>query len=293
MKLSELNPNEWVFDEPEKVSLLNKIRQNKIKLNDYCNKNIFAGIKTGFDSAFVIDKTTKDKLVSLNQNNKKVIRPWLKGKDVRKWHADFKDTYVIYIPLNKLEINDFPDIEKHLAKFKIKLEQRATAQKWFEMQQPQERFTELFNKPKIIYPDCAKEMRACYDTTGAYGTMAMYFLPYSPLVMGILNSKLFDWYARMTFATFGDPWKGGRIIFKSMYMKEAPIPKKDQNTIKIERIVDQILELMKNKTYDKLDEKEKRKIKEFEGQIDELVFKAFSLDNKEIKIITEMYQIKK
>ena len=284
LELSKLNSKEWVFDNPQNLSLLNKIRKNKISLGEYYSNNIFAGIKTGFDSAFVIDKETKDNLIKKDPQSKDVIKPWFKGKDIRKWKADFKETYIIYIPLNKVSIDDYPAVRDHLKIFKKDLEKRATKQKWFEMQQPQERFTELFNKPKIIYPDCAKEMRACYDVNGSYGTMAMYFISYDSLIMGILNSKLFDWYARMTFATFGDPWKGGRLIFKSMYMKEAPIPKKNLLTENIEKIVEQILLITGSNGYLKNQDKQAM-VKAYENKIDKIVYDLYELTPEEIKII--------
>ena len=171
--------------------------------------------------------------------------------------------------------------------FKDKLIKRATEQKWFEMQQPQERFTELFNSPKIIYPDCAKEMRACYDIKHSYGTMAMYFIPFDPLIMGILNSSIFDWYSRMTFATFGDPWKGGRIIFKSMYMKKVPIPReKNKETEEITKLVWQILNITKDEGYLTNDSKKER-VKQIEKEIDKMVYELYELNPEEIKIVEE------
>ena len=153
------------------------------------------------------------------------------------------------------------------------------------MQQPQERFSNFFNKPKVIYPDCAKEMRASYDETGAYGTMAMYFIPYDPVILGILNSKLFDWYSRMTFATFGDPWNGGRIIFKTIYMSKVPIPDvKNETASNIKIKTEQILAITKSADYLQNPDKQ-AKVKEYEKQIDELVYKLYDLKSEEIKII--------
>lgn len=272
IKLDTLGESEWSLQDSAKLVVLNKIKKHKNTLASYCNNNIFAGIKTGYDEAFVIDEVTKFDLIKKDPKCAQLIKPWLRGKDVRKWKTSYKKLYVIYIPLNNLSIEDYPKIKEYLLKFKSKLQKRATNQAWYEIQQPQEKFTELFDKPKIIYPDCAKEMRSLYDESGAYGTMAMYFIPYDPIIMGILNSKLFDWYARMTFATFGDPWNGGRIIFKTIYMSKVPIPDIKNNTgALIKDYVEKILAITESNDYFENSEK-KEEVAEYEKQIDHMVY---------------------
>ncbi len=278
IQLSTLGYDEWALQSAKKIKLLEKIKSNKNSLGSHFNKTIFAGIKTGFDGAFVIDANEKEKLIAEDSRCISLIKPWLRGKDVSKWNVSFKKKYVIYIPLNKVEIDSYPSVLKHLLPFKERLESRATNQKWFEMQQPQERFTKIFDGPKMIYPDCAKEMRVAYEQLGAYGTMAMYFVPYDPIIMGILNSKLFDWYARMTFATFGDPWNGGRIIFKTIYMSKFPIPTVETKIGEaVKKKVEQVLTAKKSNP--------EISTITLETEIDNLVYKLYDLTPEEIKII--------
>lgn len=285
IKLTSLGSGVWSLQDTEKLTVLNKIKNQKNTLGSYYGGNIFAGIKTGYDKAFVISEATREELLKEDPNSAELIKPWLRGKDVRKWQTSYKNLYVIYIPLNKVSIDNYPAIKEHLLKFKSKLQGRATDQKWYEMQQPQEKFSELFNRPKMIYPDCAKEMRVLYDESGAYGTMAMYFIPYDPSVMGILNSKLFDWYSRMTFATFGDPWNAGRIIFKTIYMSAVPIPDiNNKEGILIKEKVEKILATTKSSDYLENPAK-KEEVKEYEKQIDQMVYKLYGLTEEEIKII--------
>jgi len=277
-KISELSKKEWIIESPEKLNLLKKLRENNLTLGNFLNNQICAGIKTGLDSAFVIDEKIKNQLISEDPKSLEIIKPWLRGKDVKKWYSKSK-YFIIYIPLNKINIDDYPAIKKHLNNYKKALEKRATNQKWFEMQQPQERYTDLFNKNKIIYPDCAKEMRACFDDNQTYGTMAMYFIPFNSIILAILNSSLFDWYSRMSFATFGDPWKGGRIIFKSMYMSKVPIPNSFKNYEKeIDYIINQLLLLKKQNKEDNI-------IKSLEKKLNIIVNSIYDLTADEIAII--------
>lgn len=285
VKVAELKPKEWVFEKKEKLDLLRKLRQNTSTLNEYCDEKIFAGIKTGLDEAFVITEEIKERLIKNDPKSRDLIRPWLRGKDIARWRSHYKNLYVIYISLNKIEIDDYPAVKEHLLQFKEDLLKRVTQQKWYEMQQPQERFTELFDSPKIVYAEIAKEMRACLDTNKSHGTMKMFFIPYDAVILGVLNSRLFDWYARMTFATLGDPWKGGRISFNTMYMSGFPVPDIKSNTgTLIEKGVDKILAITKVSDFFRNSDKQ-TKVHEYEKQIDQLVYKLYGLTKEEIEII--------
>lgn len=268
-EIKTLDENVWVLDNPEKTKLLKKIQGDRKTLGE--TYEIFGGIKTGYDEAFVIDESTKEKLIESDTKCQDLIKPWFKGRDVQKWFANYSK-YIIYIPQNKIDIDEYPSIKNHLLAYKDRLSKRATNQKWFELQQPQERFTKLFNEEKIIYSEIAKEMRAFKDNTGAYGTMKMFFIPYQPVILAILNSNLFDWYARMTFSSLGDPWNGGRLEFKSMYMSKLPLP------ILKGHIQDQLTSLVEEISANKSN-------KNIENEIDELVMDLYELNNEEKEIV--------
>lgn len=219
-KISDLKES-WVFKDQNSMRVLDKLNGIENKLSDVFE--IFGGIKTGCDEAFIIDFTVRQSLIEKDKNSEKLIKPWYRGRDIQKW-CSVPDLFVIYIPQNEIDIEDFPAIKEHLSTYKRMLENRATNQKWFELQQPQKRFTQLFESEKIIYSEIATEMRALLDKGKAYGTMKMFFIPYNPTVLAILNSSLFDWYARMNFSSLGDPWNGGRLEFKTIYMSKVPIP---------------------------------------------------------------------
>lgn len=247
-KISSLKDS-WVFKDEKKMLLLNKLNNFENKLSDVFE--IFGGIKTGYDNAFIIDNTVRQDLIKKDKNSEKLIRPWFRGRDIQKWSST-PELFIIYIPQNEIRINDYPAVKAHLSNYRVDLEKRATNQKWFELQQPQKRFTKLFDADKIIYSEIAKEMRALYDKGKAYGTMKMFFIPYNPIILAILNSKLFDWYARMNFSSLGDPWNGGRLEFKTIYMSKVPIPNislVDEKPFK--KIVDYI-PFLKSMTIDKM-----------------------------------------
>ncbi len=219
-QITELKES-WVFKDQNSMRVLEKLNRIENKLIDVFE--IFGGIKTGCDEAFIIDDSIRQTLIKKDKNSEKLIKPWYRGRDIQKW-SSVPSLFIIYIPQNEIDIEEFPAIIEHLNEYKSTLENRATNQNWFELQQPQKRFTSLFESEKIIYSEIATEMRALLDKGKAYGTMKMFFIPYNPVVLAILNSSLFDWYARMNFSSLGDPWNGGRLEFKTIYMSKVPIP---------------------------------------------------------------------
>ncbi|MCX6782030.1 MAG: Eco57I restriction-modification methylase domain-containing protein [Candidatus Magasanikbacteria bacterium] len=303
IKLTSLGSGVWSLQDPEKLTVLNKIKSQKNTLGAYYDGNIFAGLKTGLDGVYVITRSFRDKLINADKKYEVVIKPWLRGKDVKKWNPNFHDLWVINLRSSSnftwpwsgmsnvvaetIFQSQYPILYDYLIQHKKKISKRSDqGDYWWELRSCA--YDDKFNTRKIIYPDCAKEMRATYDETGLYGTLAMYIVSYDPIIMGILNSKLFDWYSRMTFATFGDPWNGGRIIFKTIYMSKVPVPDTKNNTgVLIKGGVDKILAITKSSDYLENSAK-KAEVKKYEEQIDKLVYELYDLKPEEIEIVENL-----
>jgi type I restriction-modification system DNA methylase subunit len=270
----------WVIESRPRMEILHKMESHPTTLHKYVDGKIFGGIKTGRDEAYVITPHQRSAILEQDSNSSKLLKPWLRGKDIQKWVSPTPNYYVIYVPQSLSNLDKYPASRKHLLRHRTQLEKRATRQKWFQMQQPQENFTELFDAPKIIYCEIAKEMRACLDVSHAYGTMKMFFLPFDPYLLAILNSSLFDWYSRMRFSSLGDPWNGGRIEFKTMYMSTVPIPECTiKSRRKIEYLVNQILKV-KQQTPE-------QDVAALECEVDNEVFELYDLTESEIVEIKE------
>ena len=54
------------------------------------------GILTGYDKAFIINKNKKDELVNLDPENKRIIHPIIRGKDIQRYNINFSNYYLIY-----------------------------------------------------------------------------------------------------------------------------------------------------------------------------------------------------
>ena len=65
---------------------------------DYVNGKIYYGIKTGLNEAFVIAEETKNKLIKEDKKNTEIIKPFLAGRDIKRYQPLSKNTYLILFP---------------------------------------------------------------------------------------------------------------------------------------------------------------------------------------------------
>ena len=83
------------------------------------------GIKTGFNDAFIISSEKKDELIAEDPKSAELIRPILRGRDIKRYAFTFADLWIIAtFPSRHYEIEDFPAIKRHLLSYGIeRLEQ--------------------------------------------------------------------------------------------------------------------------------------------------------------------------
>jgi len=275
----KLSDNYWVLTNNEIENVLEKMKSNNTSLGDFLNTNICAGIKTGRNEAFFIDQSKREELVKEDSSSEELIKPYFKGKDLRKWITGFSARFIIYT-YPGVDISQYPAIEKHLLQYKKSLEKRALNQKWFELQQPQYAYTEIFTKNKIIYPNISKGCKFSFDETKSYLDMTTFCINSSELwLLAILNSSAMTFY----FSHLGIERLGGFQEFKTQYVKKLPIPTltMDQKS-NLEKITSSIIKIKKN--YEELDEN----IFKLEEQIQDIVFSAYKLNENDIFTINKI-----
>jgi hypothetical protein len=119
------------------------------------------------------------------------LKPFLVGENLKRWHVESDDLWLIYTPKNTVDIDDYPAIRDHLLPWKERLERRATKQHWWELQQAQVNYEPSFLKNKVIYPHFNKEPNFSFDTAKYYSNDKSYIIPVSsPALAGFLNSKV-------------------------------------------------------------------------------------------------------
>ena len=210
----------WQFEDPNLHALRNKINAGKPTLKDVFGSPLY-GIKTGLNEAFVIDTQTKERLCREDPNSSKLLKPFLEGKDLRRWRVESRGLWIIYVPRNRIEIDNFPSIKNWLLPFKNRLEARATDQKWFELQQAQEAYSGPISKPKISYPHFNVTGLFSFETSGSFSNDKSYFIPTSQLdLLALLNSKAI-WFILSNMAP---AVRGGFHELRVQYVETLPIP---------------------------------------------------------------------
>ncbi|MBI5846507.1 MAG: Eco57I restriction-modification methylase domain-containing protein [Nitrospirae bacterium] len=303
-----ISGDSWTLANQEEMSIIEKMNQIGVPLSHYSNVMILRGVLTGLTEAFVIDEATKNKLIAEDKKASEFIKPFAVGDDVRKYIINSRGRYLILIPkgwtnqhIDKAHTpwewfsNNYPSLAKHLEPFALKAAKRADkGDYWWELRACD--YYGKFEKPKIVYPDIAKESRIAFDTSGLYFANTIYFIPTDDLyLLALLNSKLMFSYYRRIAAVLGDADKGGRLRwFRQDVLKLPirPINKSDHNDKikhdKIVSLVNQMLTLNKRLPEIKTAHETtalQRQIVATDRQIDQLVYELYGLTEEEIKIV--------
>ena len=214
-----LTAGSWELESPALRKLRAKIRKGKQTLKEVYGSPLY-GIKTGLNAAFVIDTATKIRLCAADPKSAELLKPFLEGKDLKRWRAEPRGLWIIYIPKNRIDIENYPAIRDWLLPFKEKLEKRATKQEWFELQQAQEAYQKHFEGVKIVYGEFSPENLFSVDTNNFINNKC-YFIPEkTPWLLALLNSNIF-W---LCITGESVPVRGGFYQMHSQFVERTPIP---------------------------------------------------------------------
>lgn len=227
MPLAQLGGGSWQLETPALAALRRKLTQDHPKLGDVYGSPC-RGVVTGLNEAFVVDRGTRDDLIRRDPKSAELLKPFLVGDDLKKWRVEPSDQWLIYIPKNRIDIDDYPAIRDHLAPFrnrpsaKTDLERRATKQEWFELQQPQAAYAEHMERPKIVYGHFSANALFSIDKAGFYSNDKSYFIPSADAyLLGLLNSAVY-WFLFTSIAPFV---RGGYYEARVQYIETLPVPR--------------------------------------------------------------------
>jgi len=223
-------------------SIKAKIESVGVPLKDW-DIQINYGIKTGFNDAFIIDSAKRKEILDACQSDDErqrtaaIIRPILRGRDIKRYAYDWGDLYIIAtFPSRQYNIDDYPALREFLLSFGIeRLEQtgkeyningekvkarKKTNNKWFETQDSISYWDE-FSKPKIIYPNMTKFMPFVYDTSGLVTNQKCFIITGKRLayLTAFLNSSLF----KFCFADKFPELQGKTRELSKIFMDEIPV----------------------------------------------------------------------
>jgi len=229
----------WQLRSLEENNLIAKFKKDSTLLGDLVNGKIFRGIITGFNEAFVIDATTREKLCREDPKSQEIIKSVLRGREIKRYEISYENNYII-LARDGIDIpHEYPAIYQHLLNFQPELEKRWDKGKfWYNLRSCS--YYDEFEKTKILLPDISNHVNFTIDTSGCYLTNTSYFISSNDLyLVAILNSKVTEYFYKTITATI----RGGFMRFFEQYLKQIPIPK--VNTENQEILLRKVNELLK------------------------------------------------
>ena len=232
----EYTKDAWAILNPIEQSIKAKIEKYGTPLKDW-DITINYGIKTGCNEAFIISGEKRKELIAEDPKSDEIIRPILRGRDIKRYGYEFADLWLIAtFPSKHYDIDDYPAVKKWLQSFGKKLEQtgeeyidsngikqkcrKKTNNKWFETQDSIAYWND-FSKQKIVWSDIATEPTIALIDDRIYFINTCYMICNAPkYILQILNSPLMGWYFRKISTDLGN----GQRYFKQ-FVELLPIIK--------------------------------------------------------------------
>jgi hypothetical protein len=86
--------SEWFIGNQSAGTLKSKIENGARLLKDF-NVEINRGFLTGLNEAFIIDENKKNELIKADKKNADIIKPILRGRDLKKYFYTFENVYLV------------------------------------------------------------------------------------------------------------------------------------------------------------------------------------------------------
>ena len=231
MDLSQLGRDAWQLESKAVVDLLKKIQKQTEPLSDFASVKPYRGILTGFNQVFLIDSETRNSLVATDPKCTELIRPYIRGQDIKRWEADWAGLWMIVMKSSsdissprseagdiaeEVFRNKYPSLYNYMKPFEEVLKKRQDKGRyWWELRACA--YWQMFDKPKIFYQVIQYHPRYAYDAAETLGNDKTYFLPTNDFyLLAVLNSPLMWWHNWRVFIHLKD-----EALSPMAYMVEA------------------------------------------------------------------------
>ena len=278
MPQNALTADGWRLISPDALNLLEKLRNAGEPLGEYVKGRFYRGITTGLNEAFVVDSETRDQLIAEHPNSTEVLKPFLRGRDVKRWQIEDTGLYLCYVGWG-LPIEEYPAIYAHLKGFEGKLKRRPEVKQgrvpWYALSRYASDYWQEFGQPKIILGRFMNKATFAFDKEAFFHNDALYMIAgVNEYVVAILNSSV-SWWCLCQICT--DLQNGYLQAFReNLFQIPVPFASAEQQSTII-RLVNQIFDAKyANPDTD---------VSELENEIDQIVYLLYNLTPEEIAIV--------
>ncbi|MCK9625586.1 MAG: Eco57I restriction-modification methylase domain-containing protein [Bacteroidales bacterium] len=275
------NSDSWVVLNPIEQRIKEKIKCIGTPLKDW-DINIYRGVLTGYNEAFIIDGKKKEELIAKDPKSAEIIRPILRGRDIKRYGYEFADLYLIAtFPSKNYDIEQYSAVKEHLLSFGYdRLKQtgeqgarKKTNNKWFETQDSI-CYWDDFSKQKIVWAetmrihksDVRNFPRFGFENDGQFVTDKTCFIATGKqlkFVLGVLNSAVGRYLCSQYVSILDD----GGYLMQKIYLEKIPMP---PYSAKLEKII------------------ENNWLRIDENEINNFVYDLFNLTKEEINFIESL-----
>jgi len=311
LEQEKLRNDAWILADTSVLDLKKKIEKMGKPLKEWKTVNIYFGIKTGLNDAFIIDMETRTKILANcrteeeKRRTEAILKPVLRGRNIGKYYYKWTGLWLIKIESGWTNRNrglrdanhffkmTFPSVYNHLISFastgsgarrKGLLNRDDQGDYWWELRDCD--YYPAFEKEKIAWNRITDEVDFALVPPQYYLLDSTFFITakeHIKYLIACLNSKVSRFWMKHSLARLGTGMYGARI-----YVENNPVPpvtpQNKQLVERIESLVEQILALTQSEDYEESAIKQKQ-VKELESEIDKLVYKLYDLTDEEIKII--------
>jgi hypothetical protein len=265
----------WIILNPIEQRIKSKIEDVGTPLKDW-NINIYRGILTGYNEAFIIDGKKKDELIAEDPKSADIIRPILRGRDIKRYGCVFADLWLINSHngikekgVKPINIDLYPAVKKYLDQYYPELKKRVDkGETPYNLRNCA--YMDAFSKQKIIYPEITKFLNFYQDNNSFFVNNKCFILTgkYIWFLTAFLNSSLFKFCFRDNFPEL----LGGTRELRKIFIEQIPVTRINNEIEEIFKGLIENLHLMQNQKID---------TRQIEIEIDNLIFDLYSLSPEE------------
>ncbi|EIN6486911.1 Eco57I restriction-modification methylase domain-containing protein [Campylobacter coli] len=293
---NSLSKESFTFSDENTSALKAKIERIGTPLKEWHGLNIYRGILTGYNEAFIITTEKRNEILANckdeaeKERTAKLIRKMLRGRDIKRYSYEWAGLWVINThngyknqngeKVEAINIENYPSLKKHFDEFYPQLEKRADKGLTpYNLRNCA--YIEEFEKEKIVYPCImAKEPCFSYETSFAFAMAPANIITSNSDILKYILAFLNSDFIYLMLRKF---YMGGGIEgeLKTNNLEKLPIPKINSKNQKLaDELINLADDILKAKEQDK-----NANIQELENKINSIVYKLYNLTEEEIKII--------
>ncbi|HGG0069388.1 TPA: class I SAM-dependent DNA methyltransferase [Campylobacter coli] len=294
---NSLSKESFTFSDENTSALKAKIERIGTPLKEWQGLNIYRGILTGYNEAFIITTEKRNEILANckdeaeKERTAKLIRKMLRGRDIKRYSYEWAGLWVINThngyknqngeKVEVINIEYYPSLKKHFDEFYPQLEKR-TDKGLTPYNLRNCAYLDEFEKEKIVWNPVSGEYLFSYIKEHIFFNNSLFMMTLDVFslkyILAFMNSNCYKWLITLKTNLIQT---GSYAYGAKDKIERLPIPKINSKNEKLaNELINLVDEILKAKEQDK-----NVNTQELENKINSLVYKLYNLNEEEIKII--------